>query len=326
VRPTLVTGATGFLGRLLVRRLVDEGRRVRVLERAASQAFDGLPVERSRGDVTRPETLLPAMAGVEVVYHLAGVVTYERRLLPTLTAVNVEGTRNVLEAARRAGVGRLVHVSSTAAVGMALDPTEPLDEHSPFPDQARANPYALTKRLGEEAALAAADDGLDVVVANPGIALGAGDVNRISTFMVEQYLRGALRVTMPGGINYLDARDVVEGLRAVEERGARGERYILGTPDGNRAHRDFLRLVAEVSGVRRRTIHLPAAPLVPALRVLGRTPVPLPLTADEVANGRWYWYARPDRAIRELGLRPRPLAEAVEATVRWFRDRGLRAR
>ena len=325
-RPTLVTGATGFLGRLLVRRLVDEGRRVRVLERSASDAFDGLPVERNRGDVTEPDTLLPAMAGVEVVHHLAGLVSYERAHLPTLMAVNVGGTRNVLEAARRAGVRRLVHVSSTGAVGMTLDPDRPLDEASPFPDAARANPYALSKRLGEEAALAAAHDGLDVVVACPGVALGAGDVNRISTFMVEQYLRGALRVTMPGGLNYVDARDVVESLTAVEERGARGQRYIIGTADGNRSHRDFLQLVADVSGVRRRTLHLPAGPLVPVLRLLGRTPVPLPLSADEVANGRWYWYVRPDRAIRELGLRPRPLEQAVEATVRWFTDRGLRPR
>jgi dihydroflavonol-4-reductase len=325
-RPTLVTGATGFLGRLLVRRLVDEGRRVRVLERTASDAFAGLPVERTRGDVTEPESLLRAMAGVEVVHHLAGLVSYERAHADRLNAVNVTGTRNVLEAAERAGVRRLVHVSSTAAVGMTFDPASPLDETSPFPDRARENPYALSKRLGEEAALAAATRGLDVVVACPGIALGAGDVNRVSTFMVEQYLRGALRVTMPGGINYVDARDVVESLTALEERGVRGRRYIVGTRDGNRSHRDFLRLVTEVSGVRRRTVHLPAAPLVPALRVLGRTPVPLPLTADEVANGRWYWFVRPDRAIDELGLRPRPLAEAVEDTVRWFRDRGLRPR
>ena len=324
-RPTLVTGATGFLGRLLVRRLVDEGRRVRVLERTASTAFDGLPVERSRGDVTEPAGLLRAMAGIEVVHHLAGVVTYEHAHTARLMAVNVAGTRHVLEAARRAGVQRLVHVSSTAAVGMTSDPARPLDETSPFPDRARQNPYALSKRLGEEAALAAAD-GLDVVVACPGIALGGGDVNRVSTFMVEQYLRGALRVTVAGGINYVDARDIVEALCAVEERGTRGRRYIVGTPDGNRSHRDFLRLVGEVSGAPRRTVHLPAGPLVPALRVLGRTPVPLPVTADEMANARWYWYVRPDRAIHELDLRPRPLEEAVEATVRWYRDRGLRPR
>lgn len=318
---TLVTGGSGFVGRILVRRLLDEGRRVRVLERRPGDAFAGLALERVAGDVGDAASLAAAMEGVDVLFHAAGVVSHLESERARLLLVNVRGVENALAAARAAGVRRVVHVSSVAAVGMAPGPHERLDEDAPYPEQARRFPYSLSKRLGEEAALTAAREGQDVVVACPTFVIGAGDVNRVSTHPVEQYLRGALRFTLPGGLTYVDVRDVVEGLLLVERSGETGRRYVLGGDDGCLSHREFFALVGEIGG-RRRSVHLPAGLLVPSARLLDRLHVPLPIPPDELDGSRYYWYATSARAQREFGYAPRPVREAVESTVRWYRDGG----
>ena len=193
----LVTGASGFIGLILVPRLLEDGRKVRVLQRRPGPVPDG--VEAVAGDVTNRESLTPAMNGVSTVINLAGIVSHLEADRPRMEAVSVTGAENVLAAAREAGVKRVVHVSSVASVGMADSPDRPLDEDSPFPEQARRFPYAATKRAGEEVAMRAAASGQDVVVACPAFMIGAGDVNRISTFVAEQYLRGALRFRHPEG-------------------------------------------------------------------------------------------------------------------------------
>jgi dihydroflavonol-4-reductase len=324
--PVLVTGATGFMGRTLVARLLEDGRSVRVLERRASDAFDGLAVERVAGDVTKPETLAAACAGAETVFNLAGVLSYDAKDEERLQAVNVDGLANVLAAARQAGTGRVVQVSSVAGVGFTDDPARPMHEDSPFPEGAWRNHYARTKRLGEELAMRAAAEGQDVVVACPGWLLGAGDVNRINTFVIEEYLRGVLRTTVAGGISCVDVRDVVEGLLAAERRGVSGRRYILTSEDGNLTHRELLALAGEVDGRRRRTFELPRALLLAGTRIGHALRLPLPLSPDEVAAACHYWYLTPARAIAELGFRPHPVREGMEATVRYLRDCGLKSR
>ncbi len=318
---TLVTGASGFLGRLLVRRLLEEGHAVRVLERRPTDAWDGLAVDRAHGDVTDRASLDAACAGVERVFNLAGVVDHREVARDRLMAVNVGGVEHVLAAAAAAGAGRVVHVSSIASIGFADDPATVLDEESPYPDAARRYPYALSKRLGHEAALAAAAAGQDVVVACPGFVIGAGDVNAVSTHCVAQYLRGALRTLQPGGLSYVDARDVADGLVALATTGASGRAFILGTPDGNLDHPAFFRRVGEIAGRRRRTVTLPSSLLVPFARLGQRLHVPLPLPAEEIDSSQHYWYGSTKRAMDELGYRPRPVDEAIEATVRWLADR-----
>ena len=324
---TLVTGASGFIGRHLVRRLVEAGRRVRILERRPTDAFDGLGVERVSGDVTDPVSIAAAVEGAAVIFHLAGIVSHLERDRARMMAVNVGGVEAVLGAARAAGGPRVVHVSSVGSIGMASGPDARMDEGSPFPDAARRWVYSLTKRLGEEAALRAAAAGLDVTIACPGFAIGYGDVNRVSTFAIEQYLRGTWRITVPGGLDYVDVRDIVDGILLVEQKGVRGERYILGNDDGNLSHAELLRRVAQISGVRRRTIELPAALAVPGARLanLLRLPIP-PLRAEEVAAGAFYWYMTSARALRELGYAPRPADEAIAETVRWYREVGVSGR
>jgi dihydroflavonol-4-reductase len=324
--PVLVTGATGFMGRALVARLLEEGRAVRVLERRPSDAFDGLPVERVTGDVTQPETLPAACAGADVVFNLAGVLSYDAKDEARLQAVNVDGLTNLLTAARQAGSGRVVQVSSTAALGYTEDPARPQDEDSPYPEGAWRNRYSRSKRLGEEVVERAVADGQDVVVACPGFLLGAGDVNRINTFVVEEYLRGYLRTTVAGGLSSVDVRDVAEGLVAVARQGVSGRRYVLSSEDGNLSHREFFALAGEVDGKRRRTFQLPAPLLIAGAR-LGRVlRLPVPLSPEEAEAASHWWYVTPARAMDELGFRPRPVREAMEATVKYLRDRGLKAR
>jgi dihydroflavonol-4-reductase len=323
--PILVTGATGFIGRLLVERLLSDGRAVRVLQRRTAPAGDAR-VDVVQGDVTDRVSLERAAAGVSTIYNLAGVVSHLESERAHMQAVNVGGVENVLAAARTAGVARVVHVSSVASVGMAEDAEHPLDESSPFPERARQYAYAATKRAGEEVAVAAAEAGQDVVIACPAFVIGAGDVNRISTFVAEQYLRGTLRVVTAGGLSYVDARDVVDGLVRIERAGVSGRRYILGSLDGNLSHQQFFDLLGDVSGTRRLTLPLPASLLVPGARIARTLHIPLPVHPDELASSRWYWYTTPARAVTELGYAPRPVREAVEATVAYLRERGLRGR
>ena len=157
--------------------------------------------------------------------------------------------------------------------------------------------------------------------------IGAGDINRISTFVAEQYLRGSLRFVTAGGLSYVDVRDVVEGLLLVERAGATGERYILGTPDGNLSHQQYFDLLGAVSGKRR--LHRCRSPRrcsCRRARVLHALHVPLPVHPDELDSSRWYWYTTPRRAIDELGYAPRPVREAVESTVEYLTARGLKGR
>ena len=188
------------------------------------------------GDVTQPETLAAACAGAESVFNLAGVLSYDAKDEARLQAVNVDGLQNLLAAARQAGSGRVVQVSSTAAVGYTDDPARPQNEDSAFPEGAWRNRYARSKRLGEELVERAVAEGQDIVVACPGFLLGPGDVNRINTFVVEEYLRGFLRTTVTGGISSVDVRDVAEGLLAAERQGVSGRRYIFTSDDGNLSH------------------------------------------------------------------------------------------
>jgi dihydroflavonol-4-reductase len=323
--PVLVTGPTGFIGRGLVARLLEDGRRVRVLERrpGASNGLGGEPVP---GDITDRESLVRAADGVSVIYNVAGIVSHLESERAHMQSINVSGVENVLAAAKAAGVQRVVQVSSVASVGMTERPDHPLDERSPFPEVARQYPYIATKRRGEELALAAAAAGQDVVVACPAFVIGAGDVNRISTFVAEQYLRGSLRFVTGGGLSYVDVRDVVDGLVRVERAGKTGERYILGTPDGNLSHQQYFDMLGEASGKRRRTLPIPAPMLVPTAKVLHALHVPLPVHPDELDSSRWYWYSTPRRAMEELGYSPRPVREAVQATVAYLTARGLKGR
>jgi dihydroflavonol-4-reductase len=320
---TLVTGATGYLGVDLVQALLGQGRQVRALARsdAGAARLAATGAEIVRGDVTEPDSLPPAFAGVTRVFHLAGVVGHRARDDERLRAVNVDGARNVLAACRSAGVERVVFTSSVAAMGPAATPGHPRDEGAWMLDGDDGRPdfrYARTKAAGEQVALDAAADGLEVVVVNPGFVIGPGDVHRVSSWAIEEYLRGNLRFTIDGGLSYVDGRDVVAGHLLAEERGQSGQRYILTNEEGNLSHHDFFARVGRVTGRPRRQLHLPKGVLLPLLRAGTAVRLPLPLDADELASSSRWWFYTAAKARSELGFETRPLDDTIRDTADWL--------
>ena len=305
--PTLVTGGTGFLGRHLVEALVADGDAVRVLIRPETRSapLDGLEVEVVRGDLGDAAALRRAAADCDLVYHLAGVVSHRRRDRRLLDAVNVAGTRRLLAAVEPGA--RVVHVSSVAAIGPVDEPNKRADEAHPFPPAAERLPYASSKRAGEQIAL---ESGVDVVVANPAFLLGPGDVHRVSTWPVSAYLGGRVRFTTPGGLSFVDARDVARGLIALARAGRTGERTILAADSGNLGWREFFELVGEVSGVRRRTVELPRSLAAGAAQL-----APWLVAPDDVRAASHWWFVTGAKAARELGFTTRPLAETIAETI-----------
>ena len=312
--PTLVTGATGFLGRHLLPLLAEQGDSLRTLVRAGTDDAElrRLEAEVVRGDLHDRDAVRRAAAGCGRVFHLAGLVAHDSRDREKLVAVNVEGVRTVLGAAEPGA--RVVHVSSVATMGPAPARDRPANEAQPFPSFAERFVYTKTKRMGEQVALDAAARGQDVVVANPGFLLGPGDVYRVSTWPVRRYLQGALRVTVPGGLSFTDARDVAAGLVALAERGRAGERTILTSREGNLSHADFFRRVGEVTGVRRRMLELS-----PRVAVLGARLVPWPVRPGEVEAAAQWWFYDPRKAETELGFTTRPLDVTIAETAAQYR-------
>ncbi|MFN7134495.1 MAG: NAD-dependent epimerase/dehydratase family protein, partial [Myxococcales bacterium] len=244
----LLTGGTGFLGSHVARQLIAAGHRVRGLVR--QPRYEGvlkqLDVELAVGDVLDPDSLARAAAGVDAVVHAAGNVGARLRDREQLYRVNVEGTQNVLAAARRAGVRRFVHTSSVVAVGTRTTP-ERMDEDTAFNAGGTGYHYVDSKRQGEELALQAAQDGFEVVVLNPGTMMGPGDVHLTSTRFVLEYVRGRFRRYPGGGMPYCDIRDVAEAHVAALTRGEPGRRYILAGHD--RSFRELLEALHALTGL-----------------------------------------------------------------------------
>ena len=324
---TLVTGATGYLGLDLVRELRGQGREVRALVRSpkAAERLAGLDVELAHGDITDPDAVRRAVDGCTRVFHMAGYVGHRARDEAPMQTANVEGAKTLLAAARAAGVERVVFTSSVAAMGPAGSPNHPRDEGAWMldgDDGRGAFRYARSKAAGEQEALRAAAEGLDVVITNPGFVIGPGDVNRVSSWPIEEYLRGLLRFTVDGGLSYVDGRDVAAGHLLAEQKGVSGQRYILTNDEGNLSHRDFFALVGRVSGRPRHQVHAPVGLLRPMLRLGNLLHLPLPLDDQELVSGTHWWFYTAAKARAELGFSTRPIDQTILDTVAWLRADG----
>src|SRR5574342_1433570 len=185
----LVTGGTGFVGSNIALRLAERHWEVRILERpgASRELLEGGPFEFVTGDVLQPESLLPAMQGIDVVFHAAGVVDYWRQGVERMYQVNVEGTRNVMEAALRSGIERVVHTSSTAAMG--IHPNILVDETFSFNVKPERFVYGHSKYLAEEIVFESIRRGLPAVIVNPTTVIGPRDVRKVSSGMVIEVVR-----------------------------------------------------------------------------------------------------------------------------------------
>jgi dihydroflavonol-4-reductase len=329
----LVTGSTGFIGGALVRRLVGMGHTVRAFHRASSTTalLDGLLVEHAIGDLTRPETLAPAMAGIEVVFHAAAQLGRQNEL-DKMLAITVGGTQAVMEAAFKAGVRRVVHTSSVAALGVpdsgparvqALPGRVRLDEAHTWNYTAKGWPYGYAKYQAEMMVQKAVAGGLDVVIVNPSLVFGAGDIYRIHSSVVVMGARRRIPVSVPGGANAVALEDVVDGHLAALERGRTGERYILGGED--LSFLDLLRMIAQVAGVSGPTRVLPLW-LVRGLAAgarLSQSFIHLPIDAQTLNLAGYTFFYNLAKTQRELGLpAPRPVRQALEEAYTWFKAQG----
>jgi dihydroflavonol-4-reductase len=317
----LITGATGCVGANLVEAVTQRGWHVVALRRGTSalRALQGLCYEPVIGDVLQPETLVRAMHGVQVVFHVAAVADYWRVGKDRLYRVNVQGTQNVLRAARAAGVERVVYTSSVAALGQPAFGQQ-ADESSAFNLRAEEFHYGYSKYLAEQVVQGAVRAGQDVVVVNPAVVIGPRDVNQISGSLVVQERRLGIPAYPPGGVCVIDVADVCAGEIAAAERGRTGERYILGGE--NLWYRDMLAITARVVGRPVPHIRLPRrvmfglAGIVDLLRKLG---IALPANGDQLRfSTRTLWYSSA-KARRELGLTTRPYEETAQRAYDWYR-------
>ena len=318
-RRTLVTGATGFLGVHVTRLLVRRGDDVRALVRPSSDvaALDGLELETVTGDVCDRRTVRQAMRGIDRVFHVAGTTNLRLPRAATF-ALNVEGTRIVLEEALRAEVERVVHTSSVAAIGPARKGSVATEAN--VWDAARYGiPYVDSKREAEAVALGLTERGLPVVIVNPAHVLGAGDRGRSSTVLVRRFLRRQIPAYVDGTLNVVGVEDVARGLLLADERGAPGQRYILGNRNFtlDRLFNDLARL----SGVEPPPVKLPvqvALAMVRAGQPLAGGWMP---NATEVRAASLQWAFSSAKAKRELGWRTSPHEDCLEETIAWYRDR-----
>ena len=315
---TLVTGATGFVGSHVARALVERGDDVRVTVRANSNlaALADLDVPTVVAELADRRALRRALKGVERVFHVAGS-TNLRAPADDLFHANVAVTRVVMEECERAGVERVVHTSSTAAVGPA--PTGGTADERQLWRGSVGVPYVDSKREAEVEALRIAARGLPVVVVCPAYVLGAGDHSRSSTEVVRRFMLRRIPAYVDGAINVVDVEDVAAGMLLADERGRPGERYILGNRNytWDRLFADLARL----SGIEPPALRLPVPAALALAEALARTPGPTPITPVEVRSAAQWWTYRSTKARRELGWTTRPHEETVERTVEWYRER-----
>lgn len=228
----LVTGSTGFVGSVLTRQLVSEGADVRIFRRETSSlnllgdiADD---VEHAVGDVTHARSLHEAMDGVNRVYHVAGKVSFDPREQEALRRINADGTANVVNAALEAGIDRLVHTSSIAALGRPATQEASIDETTPWEGGTHRSAYARSKRRAEMEVHRGIAEGLDAVIVNPSVIFGVGGPETNTRRIVDAVRSGWMIAAPPGGTNVVDVRDVAAGHRAAMATGESGRRYILG--------------------------------------------------------------------------------------------------
>jgi dihydroflavonol-4-reductase len=319
----LVTGASSFLGYHVVRRLNEQGIRPRVLELPGSplDVLDRLDVERAHGHLGDASSVRAACAGVDTVLHLAFRVSVGggAELLQEMRRINIEGTRQLLQAAAASGVQRAVVTGSSLAVGVNKQPV-PLDETARWPEHAFDIPYARNRREAEAEALAQSTPRFAVVSVCPSFTFGPDDptgapANKLLQAIVSRKLRFTLQV----GFGCLDVRDFAAGALLAAERGRAGERYLLSGE--NVTASELLERVAAIAGIRVPRFRPPTFLLhllVGALGLYSRLrQKPAPVTREVLqVLGRYAWYDTA-KARTELGWTPRPLQQTLEDTIRW---------
>jgi len=318
MKPTLITGASGFVGWHVARLLLERGHQVRALVRASSRIPE-LDVERVTGDLRDPASLARAVSGCGLVFHVAADYRLWSRHPRELYQSNVDGTRNMLSAARAAGVERLVYTSTVGCIGVPNG--SPGDETQPISLREMTGAYKRSKYLAEQVALEFARDGFPVVIVNPTAPMGDHDFKPTPTGrIVLDFLTGAMPAYIDTGLNVVNVRDVALGHLLACEKGRVGERYILGSE--NLTLSQILQELARITGRKAPAIQLPysvayaVGAVTTALAYLTGNPPRVPLEAVRMAKKKM-WVSH-EKAARELGYSPCPAVSALSDAAKWF--------
>lgn len=324
-RRVLVTGASGFIGSNLVRVLIEEGMEVRalVVPGAGTQNLNGLNVEMVEGDLTDPDSLVPAVEGRDTVYHLGAIFDYWLPKPVEMFRVNVEGTIHLLRAAVSADVTRVVHCSSVASIG-TLPNELCADENTPFNNWDTADDYTMSKYMAENEAVRFDGRGIEVVCGLPCLPFGRNDITPTPTGMLAQrYVLGQNPSVFTGGANVANVRDIAAGLHSCATRGRPGESYILG--GHNVTYAEFARVLCATAGSK-----VPKYTVNPRkLAWLGRlnewfanlTGIK-PYFAEKgmLYIGNRYLFFDLSKAVDELEYQVTPLEDTLAEAARWFLD------
>lgn len=323
----LVTGANGFVGAHLCRRLIERGADVRALVREGSDhsGLKGQSVDIVHGDILDLPSLERATQDCEQVFHLAANVKFFTRNPEAMRSANTQGTRNVLAAARKAGVRKMIH-TSTAAVLRRGTNSPSADETMLKDDHEAIGAYELSKLEADRVAMDAFADGLPVIVINLAAPIGPGDAKPSPIgHTIIQFLKGKFPAYTDSGLNVVDVRDAAEGHCLAAEKGTIGDRYILGGE--NISLKEFLGLLGELSGVPSPKIKVPyALTLIGGVmgEITGRLTNKEPLAClASVRMGKYPHYVTSDKAKRELGYSAGPIRESLKAEIEWFRAQGM---
>ena len=322
-----LTGATGFLGSHVARILAARGAELRLLVRSTSNLknLEGLKAETATGDLRDPASLDKAISGCDTVFHVAADYRLWVRDPDEMYRSNVDGTRAILESARKNGVRRVVYTSSVATMGFTRN-GNPADEDSPVALADMIGHYKRSKFMAEQIALEAGRSGMHVVVVNPTTPVGEQDIKPTPTGrIILDFLKRKFPAYVDTGLNLVDVTECARGHVAALERGKSGERYILGGE--NLTLKQILDQLAAITGLPSPTVKLPyffafAAAAVDETitgRILNREPR---ATIDAVRMGRKKMFASSAKAERDLGWKLIPAENALRRAVEWFRNNG----
>ncbi len=325
-KKALVTGATGFLGRHLVKDLCNLGVEVSILARKTSnmEPFVGLPIKVHYGDITDRLSLLKACENQDYVYHLAGFIAYKKSDREMMDKINVDGTAALLDACITHKIQKVLHLSSVVTIGANIKP-EPIDETFEY-NLAKYNlGYFETKRLAEELAINAfKQNGLPVYLINPSTIYGAGDGTKGSRKTQIKVAKGTFKLYPPGGVNVVYAKDVIKAIHLCLEKGQPARRYIIS--GDNLTIKELFAMIASVAGVPAPNIPIPRffmkgmGHFGDFIRYLGAE---TSLSSETAITASLYHWFNNQRARDELGFKPTPARTAIEESISWMKQQGL---